>query len=274
MEGSAGKGSAGKGSAGKGSAGKGQGECPIHHYDSTTLTVTPPLPAIDALISLAPLPGIDEILHLVHALGIPRIIAFGSTGVFSKAASSSELERDFVRDQLDAERRLATAAQAAGVRWTLFRPTMIYGAGLDQNVTFIRSMIRRFHLFPLPIGARGLRQPVHVADLAQACVKALGNPVTFDQAYNLGGGEVIEYPEMVRRICQADGRAARLLPLPAFLYRWLVRAANRFPGLGYLRDSMVDRMFADLITDNADAIRDFGYSPRGFQPPGPIRQGS
>ncbi len=147
---------------------------------------------------------------------------------------------------------------------------MIYGAGTDQNVTFIRSMIRRFRVFPIPFGATGLRQPVHVEDLADACVNVLNNSATYDRAYNLGGGEVIEYAEMVRRICRADGLPPRLIFIPGAVYRWLVRVARRIPGLSHLSETMVDRMFVDLTTDNSDAERDFSYSPRPFQPTGRI----
>jgi len=246
------------------------GRCPIHVYTNGTLPPDPPLPQISALISLAPLPGIEAVVRLASHMGARRVIAFGSTGVFSKAASTSDVERDFVRDQLAAEHTFTSLATTNNFHWTLFRPTMIYGADTDQNVSFIRSMIRRFRAFPIPIGARGLRQPVHVEDLADACVKVLNNPAAFNRAYNLGGGEVIEYAEMVRRICRADGISPRLVLIPGIVYRWLVRMASRLPSLGYLSETMVDRMFVDLTTDNAEAQHDFGYAPRRFQPPGRV----
>ncbi len=244
--------------------------CPVHIFRDGASLPIPPLPPISALISIAPLPAIVEVARLANLIGVRRVIAFGSTGVFSKTASTADVERQFVRDQLAAEQAFASLAVANGFHWTLFRPTMIYGAGTDQNVTFIRSMIRRFRAFPIPLGAKGLRQPVHVEDLADACVKVLNNPATFNRAYNLGGGEVIEYAEMVRRICRADGLPARLISIPRTLYRWIVRAARRMPGLAYLNETMVDRMFTDLTTDHSDAERDFGYAPRKFQPPGRV----
>ena len=180
-------------------------------------------------------------VRLANHAGVQRIIAFGSTGIFSKADSTSDAERLFVLDQLSAEKALSSLAVANGFHWTLFHPTMICGAGTDQNVTFIRSMIRRFRAFPIPLGAKGLRQPVHVEDLADACVKAPNNPATFNRAYNVGGGEVIEYAEMVRRICRADGLPASLIPIPRTIYRWMVRLAQRLPGLANLSEAMVDR---------------------------------
>lgn len=246
---------------------------PVHVLDSSTMTCTPTLGDADAIISLAPLPTVNIALSLCAQLNCKRLIAFGTTGIFSKAQSPSPEERQVVQDQLAAEHELEKTAATMGIHWTLFRPTMIYGVNADQNVAFIRSMFRRFRCFPIPIGARGVRQPVHLEDLAAACVSVLGNPLTYGRAYNLGGGEVLLYEEMVRRIRLADGHVPRVLPIPLFLYHQLVRLARTLPGLGYLREEMVDRMYADLVTDNTDAGHDFGFSPRPFDPPGMMRSG-
>lgn len=246
---------------------------PVHVLDSVNLTCAPALDHADAIISLAPLPSIDIALDLCAKLNCNRLISFGTTGVFTKANSPSPEERTFVEQQLGGEKRLSDAGDLLGINWTLFRPTMIYGASADHNVAFIRSMIRRFHCFPMPIGARGARQPVHLADLASACTAALYNTMTFNRAYNLGGGEVLLYEDMVRRIRDADGHDAPILPIPLFVYHALVRLARRMPAFNYLREEMVDRMYADLVTDNTEASRDFGYSPRFFEPPGLIVSG-
>lgn len=242
--------------------------CDMHVYDSEGHKFTPPIAEAKTVISLAPLPNISEALNIAAELGATRIVAFGSTGVFSKASSTSEIERQFVQDQLNAERLLASSALERKISWTLFRPTMIYGLDTDQNVTFIRNVIRRLGFFPIPIGANGLRQPVHVNDLAAACVAAIHTTATLNRAYNLGGGEMVNYGEMVRRIGQTDGRSVRLLPIPHFLYRLLVRLIKFAPGLEYIREEMVNRMFVDLIADNADAHSDFSFQPRAFEPGG------
>lgn len=192
------------------------------------LRFVPTLTTADVIVSLAPLPYISRVLQMARCLGTQRIIAFGSTGTFSKANSKSRIEQEFVRAQLDAERLLRNSS-ATGIRWTLFRPTMIYGADADLNVTFIRTMIRRFHCFPIPFGASGMRQPVHVADLAKACFDVLENPATYGRAYNLGGGEVLLYEDMVRRISSANGERAFILPIPGFLYRLIITIARTLP---------------------------------------------
>ncbi|MEZ5659106.1 MAG: hypothetical protein R3E83_11420 [Burkholderiaceae bacterium] len=240
-----------------------------HVYDRAEGGFTPHLAGAEALITLAPLPTIGDSIEIARRLGARRIIAFGSPGRFSKRDSSSPLEREFVELQTRAERDLADGCEASGIGWTLLRPTMIYGAGNDLNVAFIGRVIDRLGVFPIPFGARGLRQPVHVDDLAIACVSALRLGAGIGQAYNLGGGEQLPFPELVRRIFLASGRRPRLLPVPLFAYRLAIALARRIPGAAFVRAEMVDRMFVDLIADNGPAARDLGYAPRGFSPIGP-----
>ena len=235
-----------------------------HVFEESSRSFFPRLDSVDALISLAPLPSIEVVVIMAQALGAKRIIAFGSTGRFSKLGSTSAIEQDFVAQQERAEEIFSSQSEMHGIAWTLFRPTMIYGADADQNVAFIKSMIRKFGFFPMPLGANGLRQPVHVDDLAAACLSALDSEKTFNRAYNLGGGEVIAFPELVRRIFRAEGKRHVLLPVPVWVYYLMIAAAKKFPMASFVRREMIDRMYKDLTVDNKPAIDDFGYHPRAF----------
>lgn len=236
----------------------------FHTFLEGSDLLNPPLEKADALICLAPLPVIEKVLRVAAPLGIQRVIAFGSYSRFSKEGSTSLLERDFVEQQIKSELVLKTQCEQLGISWTLFRPTMIYGADRDLNIAFIKKIIQRLKLFFIPFGARGLRQPVHVDDLATACCEALENPTTFGKAYNLGGGEVLIYPEMVRRIFRMLGQPPVLISIPRFLFQVMFYISRTFAGAQFLRSEMIDRMYVDLVADNDPAVRDFGFRPRGF----------
>lgn len=235
-----------------------------HVFDELSGSFVPSLGSADAVISLAPLPSIDVVVKMARALGARRIIAFGSTGRFSKLGSTSAIEQDFVAQQERAESVFAMWCEAACIGWTLFRPTMIYGVDADLNVSFIKSMISKFGFFPIPFGANGLRQPVHVDDLAAACLLALGHEATCNKAYNLGGGEVLSFPVLVKRIFEAEAKRPILIPIPMLLFFLLISIAKKFPKAAFVRREMVERMFQDLTADNQAAMDDFGYAPRLF----------
>lgn len=239
----------------------------IYEYDQARESFTPELLGpVEAIVTLAPLPTIGNVIKMAKMLCAKRVIAFGSTGTFTKAGSASTIEQDFVFQQVKAEQVLSDHCGALGIAWTLFRPTMVYGADIDLNVAFIKSIIQKYGFFPIPFGAEGLRQPVHVGDLATACVSALECEQTFGHAYNLGGGEILKFPSFVRRISYAAGKRPILIPVPLSVYYVLIFLAVKLLDVSFIRKEMVDRMFMDLVVDNQPAIRDFGYSCRSFSP--------
>ncbi len=219
------------------------------------------------LFHLAPIWLLPSWLPVAAEAGVRRLVAFGSTSRFTKRRSSSARERETARRLADAEESLARGCRDRGIRWTVLRPTLIYG-GDDRNVSDIARFVRRFGFFPIAGEGAGRRQPVHADDLARACLAVLDRAATFDRAYETPGGETLTYGEMVSRIASGVGRTPRLLRLPLPLLRGLLDVASRLPGLGHLTPDMADRMDVDLVFDGADARRDFGYDPRPFRFPG------
>lgn len=216
------------------------------------------------IVHLAPLWLLPPLLEDLAALGAKRLIAFGSTSCFTKQDSRDRRERDWARRLVWAEEALARSCPALGIAWTVFRPTLIYGGGLDRNVTAIARFIRRFHFFPVVGDGRGRRQPVHADDLAASCLLALDVPETYARAYNLTGGSILSYQEMVGVVFDGLGRRQRILHLPLPVLRMLLRCVALLPGYSYVTADMADRMNRDLCFDATEAAQDFGYSPRPF----------
>lgn len=223
-------------------------------------------PTIDVLIHIAPLRLLPGLLPGFLASGGRRVICFGTTSRHSKAVSANPKEQAFAAEQIANERKIAGLCEAAGASWTVFRPTLIYGAGIDRNVTLIARMIRRFGVFPLLGEASGRRQPVHADDLAAACVATLAEPRAFNAAYDLPGGETLSYRKMVERIFAAEGRSPRFLHVPLSAFRAAMWCMSRVPRFKDFNAEMARRMNSDLVFDSLPAMRDFGYSPRKFAP--------
>ncbi len=226
----------------------------------------PRLPQASTLIHLAPLALLPALLPEFLAQGGRRVIAFGTTSRYSKSASSNAEERAFAEGLVAAEQEVAALCESAGAAWTLFRPTLIYGAGRDRNVALIGNIIRRFGVFPLLGEAAGLRQPVHADDLAAACVAALDAPASFNKAYDLCGSETLTYRDMVSRIFLAMGKQPRFVKVPMWIFRTVMWAMSRWPRYHDFNAEMARRMNQDLAFDCTAAREDFGFAPRGFEP--------
>lgn len=224
------------------------------------------LPArVDAIFSLGPLDLFSQ-WYATASVASPRVIAFGSTSLGTKHDSTDPHERDVAARLQAAETLIFSTAQHRQAQATVLRPTLVYGAGRDRTLTQIAALARRTGFFVLPRAADGLRQPVHVQDLADAAVAVIDAGVSHGRSYALPGGETLAYAQMVERVLAALKPPARLIQVPAPLFNALLsgaRAVGRMQGLG---DAAVARMRDDLVFDVGPAQRDFGYSPRAFKP--------
>ncbi len=215
-------------------------------------------------ISLVPIPALSDWYPLIEARGAERIVVLSSTSVFTKTNSSDMDERKMIEQFMAAEAGLARWAQQRSIRYTILRPTMIYGRGLDRNVSQIAKIIRRFGCFPLFGAANGLRQPIHVDDVALACRRALeaGRSV----AYNISGGERISYRDMVARIFEVMGKKPRFFQAPLWMFRAVAPGVRLLPKFQDWSPSMAERMSQDLVFDNGEAQSDLGIAFRRFEP--------
>ncbi|HUH31371.1 MAG TPA: NAD-dependent epimerase/dehydratase family protein [Rhodanobacter sp.] len=218
----------------------------------------PALPAVSAIISFGPLQAFADWLARTPLDHAPRIIATSSMSAESKRESSVPAERELSRQLRAGEAALADACVHQGCAWTVLRPTLVYGAGLDKSLTPIARRALRLRVFPLPV-ARGLRQPVHADDLAQAVLAALDCPAAAGRVLAIGGGERLTAGAMFARVRSSLPRATLPVPLPAWLLRCGRYVLPRWRG-------PLTRLDTDLVADNDEMQRLLGIHPRGFAP--------
>ncbi|QWT18436.1 hypothetical protein KPL74_11855 [Bacillus sp. NP157] len=218
----------------------------------------PELPALRAILSAGPLDHLADWLAATRLEGTPHIIATSSMSAESKRDSDVPYERELSRRLRDAETRLIATCASRGMPWTLFRPTLVYGAGLDRSITPIVQAASRRRVFPLP-AARGQRQPVHADDIAAAFVAALATARARGKTFPIGGGERLSAAEMFRRV----RRSAGVVTFPAPVPRFVMTLA------GLLRPDLrgaLQRLDSDLIADNHELEALLGVHPRPFSP--------
>ena len=221
--------------------------------------------SIPLWICVAPIWVLPEYFDFFEAHGARRVVVLSSTSRFTKHDSADFEEQAVSRRLAIAETHLQEWAESRGVEWVILRPTLIYGFGHDKNISEIARFIRRFGVFPLFGKACGLRQPIHAADVASACLAALRSPRVANRAYNISGGETLTYREMVVRIFTALDRSPRMLTVPLWVFRSAVTAIRCLPRYRQWTTAMAERMSLDLVFDHADATRDFAFQPRCFE---------
>lgn len=218
----------------------------------------PVIEDISAIFCFGPLQSFASWLQQATLPHAPRVVAISSMSAESKRASEVPTERELSQLIRDSEAALAQACERHGSEWTVLRPTLVYGAGLDKSLTPIAQRAMRTRVFPLPQG-RGLRQPVHAQDLACAALAALDNTAAAGKILAIGGGEQLLVSDMFMRVRRSLPVDTVPLPLPA----WLLRLGRH--SVGKLRGPL-SRLESDLIADNTELTRLLGVQPRPFRP--------
>lgn len=241
------------------------GELPGVPLSGSALPLDATVRQADAIFSCGPLDLFAQWYARSDA-DAPRVVAFGSTSIEVKRGSADAEERDLVARLREAERSLFEAAAARGAAVTVLRPTLVYGSARDRNLSRIAQVAQRFGRIVLPRDARGLRQPVHAHDLADAAFRCIDADATFGRTYALPGGETLSYRDMVARVLAALEPAPRLHEVPSPVFNLVLAFAHAAGFALDFNEAAVARMRSDLVFDPADAQRDFGYAPRGFHP--------
>jgi len=193
-------------------------------------------------------------------------IIFSSSSVKTKQESDNPAERSQIQDMLALESDIQSFAKSSGLNLVIFRPTLIYGCGLDTNITRLANWIDRYGFMPVNGRADGLRQPVHANDLASVAITAMLSKETLPNVMFLTGGDTVSYSDMVKRIFTAMEKPAKLIRLPEWLFVLLARIAGVSKVGKGINTEMVKRQKFDLVFDDQQARELLNYNPRPFAP--------
>jgi NADH dehydrogenase len=197
------------------------------------------------------------LLEAAHAAGVERFVHMSQNG-----ASSASPYR-FLRSKGVAEDHV----RESHLRWTILRPSVIFGPG-DEFVNVLARMVRLSPLiFPLPGGGRARFQPVAVGDVARATALALEKPETVGKAYALGGPAALTLRQMVERILLAMEAHRTLIDVPISVLTPLVALAQRLLPSPPVTTSLLDLLEVDNTVNDSSAAWDaFGITPSPFAP--------
>jgi nucleoside-diphosphate-sugar epimerase len=212
------------------------------------------LRGMDAFVHVAGIRYTTEVLDAMRWAGVERLVIVSSTSAHSQFEFRSAPW--LVNESL---------LVGSGFRWTVARPSMIYGSEIDHNMHKLLRFLDRWPVFPLFGSGENLWQPVYYEDLARGLYAALTEPGTEGQIYDLPGPRPLTYIDLIRTAVLALGKSTRIVRIPAEPVRQALVVAERI-GLPWpVSSEQVLRLREDKAYPYEKAREELGYAPRAFK---------
>ncbi len=200
--------------------------------------------------------GTVNVVDAAKRAGIRRYLQMSALGAMHDPAYG----------YLEAKWQAEQAVQAAGIPWTIFRPSVIFGPG-DEFITTLARLVRLAPVIPVVGSGQSKFQPVAVDEVANAFQRALDDPATAGRILELGGGKIYGYEEMLDVIAATLGTKKPKGHVPVRLLMPIVRLSKPLPSA--LRPPVTEeqlKMLAlDNCTDHSDTAELIGREPRRLE---------
>lgn len=209
----------------------------------------------ETIIHIASIRHTSVLIESLESSGMfPKVIVIGTTGIHSRY-------NHYCTAYKQIEKRLVEYRGS----YCLLRPTMIYGSHRDKNLHKLIKFCDRYSFFPVFGSGQNLLQPVHADDLAQAILSLFLNP-NIEGAYDLSGGTIITFNELIKLVGKLIGKPVRPLRLPYKAGLWSATLSEKILGdRSPVRREQILRLQEDKAYSHEPATQDFGYSPRSLE---------
>lgn len=194
----------------------------------------------------------------VDARGNERLVAAAkAAGVrdyvyLSGAGAAPDAPKHWFRAKWQAEQ----AIMASGLRWSIFRPSWVYGKE-DNSLNRFVAFARRLPFVPVVGDGKQRMQPVFVDDVCRCVVESIENTGAANRLFEIGGPAVMSMDEVLRTMLAVMGMKKPLLHAPAFLPKLAGALMSPLPTPPLSPDA-VDFIIADALADNTNLVRVFG----------------
>ena len=209
--------------------------------------------------------NVDGTLRLARqaaAAGVRRFVFLSSIKVNGEQTQPGE---PFTADQqpnpgdpygvskMEAEEGLRALARETGMEVVIIRPPLVYGPGVKANFLAMMRWLKRGIPLPLAAVTGNRRSLVALDNLVDLIVTCLDHPAAANQTFLVSDGESLSTAALLRRMGEALGRPARLIPVPVRLLKLGATLLGKpgmaqrlvwFAGGGYRQDQGIARLDA------------------------------
>ena len=149
----------------------------------------------------------------------------------------------------EAEDAIRDVGFQSGMEVVVVRPPLVYGPGVKANFRAMMRWLARG--IPMPFGSIDNRRSLVALDnLVDLIVVCAEHPAAANETFLVSDGEDVSTTELLRRLGQALGRPARLLPIPPRLLLACADLVGRSAAMRRLCGSLQIDLSKTLVTLN------------------------
>lgn len=194
--------------------------------------------------------GTMNVLDVARAAGVRRMIHMSALGTRSGARSRYH-ETKWAAEE---------AVRSSPLPWTIFRPSIIYGRG-DGFISMLGGMIRRLPVIPVIGDGQQRLQPIPVEQVAEAFARAVTQPDTAKQTFELGGPNIVTMLTLIDMVAAAIGKRRLVkVHVPLGVVRTAARLFHRLPAFPLTPDQL------SMLEENSTCDPEPFYSAFGIVP--------
>ncbi|MFL5468470.1 MAG: complex I NDUFA9 subunit family protein [Gemmatimonadaceae bacterium] len=196
----------------------------------------------------------ERLISAARAENVDRIVFMSQNGADSRSPHKFLHSKGVAQDSM----------RTSGLRWTVLRPSVIFGPE-DQFVNVLGRLIKLTpKFFPLPGGGKARFQPIAVDDVARVVRMSLEKKETVHQSYDLGGAVPLTLKDMTERILTAMGTTRTLVPVPIKALRPIVAFAQKILPNPPVTSGLLDLLALDNTVRNNALTEYFKVVPVPF----------
>lgn len=143
----------------------------------------------------------------------------------------------------------------SGMRWTFFRPSIIFGTG-DEFHPLMADLVHR-HIVPVIDGGKSLLQPVALENVVGPMARSVTMPETQGKTYEVGGPERLQFVEIMQKIARHYGVWPNTFAFSSIFAKPLVKLLERFPNFPLTYEELL-MLLENNVCDNSEFVKTFG----------------
>lgn len=175
----------------------------------------------------------------------------------SALAAAADAPSQYLRTKAAGEALVA----ASGLRWSIFRPSVIFGPE-DMFLNLFAQLSRMLPVVAL--AAPGARfQPVYVGDVAHCFAQSVDDDLTHLARYDLCGPKAYTLRDLVAYVGEVSGAVRPIVKLGPALSKLQAAVLERLPGKLMSRDNLLSMQKDNVCDCPFPAV--FGITPASVE---------